>query len=267
MRLLELLDPLGHPDPDRARRLHPRLAIVELDATGRDAATAGLDEIFAGLGETAAGLVEVHGILLELSGATLRVLTLDGVLHPIVRSSDLPGVPSLDASRARRRTERHLDEARRRLAQARQGAMKAADLRKGIEGRTALSSAPETAATGSADDSLERLAELRLEVAELTNRLEDEERRRVNLVAERHVLETRHHDLTRLRERDIGALAAATRHRDERVAALSDAESRLGAAALRLERARSTAAVVPPRSQAMEAWRAASAEVVATEIR
>ena len=248
--------------------MHPRLAIVELDAASRDATTGRLDEIFAGLGEAVAGLVEVHGILLDLSGPTLRRLTLDGVLHPIVRSSDLPGVPALDASRARRRTERHLDEARRRLAQARQGATRATDVRKSIEARAAMSSAEEASAvTGSADDSLERLAELRLEVAELTNRLDDEERRRVNLVAERHLLETRHHDLTRLRERDIGALAAATRDRDERVAALSDAESRLGATALRLERARSAAAVVPPRSQAMEAWQAASTEVVATESR
>src|SRR4051794_8033776 len=110
MRLLELLEPLGPPETHRAFRLHPRLAIVALDAAGRDAATASLDEMFAGLGDNIGGLVEVHGILLDLSGATLRRLTLDGVLHPIVRSSDLPGVPSVDASRARRRTERQLDE-------------------------------------------------------------------------------------------------------------------------------------------------------------
>jgi hypothetical protein len=263
MRLLELVEPLGSPAAPVALRLHPRLAVVELSAARRDLATARLDEVFAGLGDDLAGLVEAHGILLDLTGPTLVQLTLDGVMHPIVRSSDLPGVPALDASRARRRTERHLDEARRRLAQARQAASSSGDVRKLLETRPVPAAVDDSTLAKTA----ERLAAVRLELAGLVNQLEEHERQRVNLVAERHLLETRHHDLARRRDREVAELAAAIRNRDERLAGLGDAESRLAATAHRLEQVRHESSMVPPRSAAMAAWRTASSDVAAAETR
>ncbi|MCU1346941.1 MAG: hypothetical protein JWL70_3207 [Acidimicrobiia bacterium] len=276
MRLLELLEPTASKSdvvadapapaaspPSVVLRLHPRLAVVELDAAARDLATTRLDEIFAGLGGESVGLVEAHGILLDLSGPTLTRLALDGVIRPVVRCTDLPGVPALDASRARRRTERQLDEARRRLAQMRQAATAAADTRRSLEARGPAEE-PDDAALAVASA---RLAASRVELAELVNHLDRDERQRVDLVAERHQLETRHHEVSRRKERQASEYAAAVRNREERVAALSDAESRLAAAAERLERARSQAAVIPPRSVAMAALEAASLEVATAENR